>query len=244
MNESQLSRETPVDRRLILACVLPGLVLPFFASLVYFVFWAGSTGAMIIYAATKLFTVVWPVLFIFLVLGYRFQRRKINWSKHLSALPLGAVTGLLIGGVIVGAYSFTPLGGYVEGFADEIGVKVADMGISGPVGYVLFCTFLAGLHSLIEEFYWRWFIFGRLAEVWPVWLAYFLGSLGFAGHHYVVLGCYFSPMGAFAFGTLVGVGGALWCWMLRRQGTLAGCWLSHALVDAAVFYVGYRIVFM
>ena len=130
------------------------------------------------------------------------------------------------------------------GFAGDVEVKVAQMGIAEPMRYIVFCTFLSCLHSLIEEFFWRWFVFGRLARIWPVWLAYLLGSLGFAGHHYVVLGCYFSVMGALVFGTFVGAGGVLWCWMLRRQGSLVGCWLSHALVDAAVFYIGYRILFV
>ena len=50
-------------------------------------------------------------------------------------------------------------------------------------------------------------------------------------------------MGAFVFGTGVGIGGALWCWLYRRQRTLAGAWVSHAIVDVAIFCVGYSLVF-
>jgi len=239
----QYSEQHPVKQNRVLPFVIPAMVLPFIASLFYYVLLAGSAIGLVIYTATKIFTVIWPIFVAFVVEDVRFKREGINWSKHFAALPLGLLTGLLIGIPIVVLFMFTPMGDYVRAHADDVTLKVTQMGIAQPMRYILFCAFLAGLHSLIEEFFWRWFIFGRLAKVCPPGLACFLAGLAFAGHHYVVLGSYFTFLGAFAFGTCVGIGGALWCWMLRRQGTLAGCWLSHALVDAAVFYVGYQLVF-
>ncbi len=231
------------SRRRILIAVIPALVLPFLASLVYFVLLAGSTAAMLFYAATKAFTVVWPLVAAFVIEGHPFEPRPVNWKRHGAALPLGAASGILIGGLIIGMYTLTPLGDYARSSADDVIRKVTEMGIAEPGRYVAAGVLLAGLHSLVEEFFWRWYVFSRLAQAVPGGVAYFVANLGFAGHHYVVLGCYFSAMGAFIFGTAVGLGGALWCWMYRRQGTLAGCWISHALVDAAIFYVGYQLVF-
>ena len=235
--------EVRCGRRRTLAFVIPAMALPLCASLVYFVLLAGSTVAMVIYAATKVFTVVWPVFVAFGVEGYRFTRSGVAWRKHLAALPLGIMTGLLIGSVIIGSYSFEPIGDYVRGFRDEITAKVTEMGIFDPVRYVVFCIFLAGLHSLIEEFFWRWYVFGRLIKVVGRGTAYLAASFAFAAHHYVLLGCYFSTVGTVIFGTCVAIGGALWCWMFRRQSTLAGSWISHALVDVAIFYVGYHLIF-
>lgn len=53
--------------------------------------------------ATKVFTVVWSVFVAFAVEGPRFAVGRIKWSRHLASLPLGGVTGLLIGGVIIGS---------------------------------------------------------------------------------------------------------------------------------------------
>jgi len=219
------------------------MLLPFLASLLYYVLLAGHPVAMAIYTATKVFTIVWPIIAVVMIEQDPIWLGAVKVRKHVASLPMGLVTGLLIAGVIIGGYGWTSLGDYVDGFTGEITLKVEQMGIGDPVRYIVFCTFLAGLHSLIEEFFWRWYVFGRLVRVMPAGWAGLLASLAFAGHHYVVLGCYFSPTGTLVFGTGVGIGGALWCWMLRRQKTLLGCWLSHALVDVAVFAVGYRIVF-
>ena len=150
---------------------------------------------------------------------------------------------MLIGGLITGAYLIPPVGEMVRTQATAIAAKTAQMGINGPTRYVAFCLVLAGVHSLIEEFFWRWYVFGRLIKVVPRSAAYFLASLAFAGHHYVVLACCFSATGTLVFGTCVGIGGGLWCWMYRRQSTLAGSWISHALVDAAILYIGYKLIF-
>ncbi len=232
------------QRKAILGCVIPALFVPFIGSLVYFVLLAGNSLSMLLYGATKVFTIVWPVIAVYVIQKQGFPRGRIDWEKHVKSLPLGLLTGGVIGGAIVGLYFFSPLGEYAAGHSGSLHAKLVDMGVSEKANYIWFCLFLAGIHSLIEEFYWRWFVFGQLSRVASRKVSYFASNLGFAGHHYVVLGCYFSAMGAFVFGTGVGVGGAIWCWMYRRQKTLAGCWLSHALVDAAIFVVGYHLVFV
>ena len=40
----------------------------------------------------------------------------------------------------------------------------------------------------------------------------------------------------------VAVGGGVWCWIYQRSHSLLGPWLSHALIDAAIFVVGYRLI--
>jgi len=231
------------ERRRLLACVLPALVIPFAASLLYFVVMGDSPLARYAYAGAKAFTIAWPVIAVFLIERRPRSADHLPSSRHWRALPLGLVTGLAIGGIILIAYRVPALRTYADGFADDIRGKLADLGVRTRAGYVAFCLFLAIAHSLIEEYYWRWYAFGSLARVWPVGVSIAVASFAFAGHHYVVLGCYFSLAGALIFGTMVGVGGALWCWMLHRQRALAGAWLSHALVDAAIFIVGYEILF-
>jgi membrane protease YdiL (CAAX protease family) len=211
--------------------------------LIYFVWVRESSFAQLSYGVTKLFTIVWPPVAVLLIERRRVTVRPIEWGRHWRALPLGFLSGLIMGGSILGGYIFTPLRDYAINFGDDIRQKLADLEIVGPRAYIAVCVFLVFLHSLIEEFYWRWYAFGSLTRVWPLGVSYVLASLGFAAHHYVILGGYFSWPGALGFGTGVGVGGAVWCWLYRRQGTIAGAWLSHALVDAAIFIVGYDLIF-
>jgi membrane protease YdiL (CAAX protease family) len=39
------------------------------------------------------------------------------------------------------------------------------------------------------------------------------------------------------------VGGLLWSWLLRRHGSLVPGYLSHILVDLAIFVVGASMLF-
>jgi hypothetical protein len=50
----------------------------------------------------------------------------------------------------------------------------------------------------------------------------------------------FGPL-TWLFSLAVAAGGAAWAWLYEKSGTLAGPWLSHALADAALMTVGYRL---
>jgi len=243
MNEGRSSTGVGVHTRRILAGLVPAATIPFLAALAYFVVLSGGVWTKAIYAAAKAFTVLWPVAAVALIEGGQIRWPRHSWRKHLSAIPAGVASGMLIGGLILAAYMWTPLGGHVQQFSETISSKVGQLGITEPAQYVAFGVFLAGVHSLIEEYFWRWYVFGRLVLVAPLGIAYPVAGLSFAAHHYVLLWVYFSVPEALAFGTAVGVGGVLWCWMFARQGTLAGAWISHAIVDLAILYVGYGLVF-
>ena len=45
------------------------------------------------------------------------------------------------------------------------------------------------------------------------------------------------------FSASVAIGGAVWAWLYDRSGSLLGPWLSHILIDAAIFIIGYDLIF-
>ena len=47
----------------------------------------------------------------------------------------------------------------------------------------------------------------------------------------------------YVFSIGVAIGGAAWAWLYSRSGNLYSAWISHAFVDAAIFWVGYDILF-
>jgi membrane protease YdiL (CAAX protease family) len=96
----------------------------------------------------------------------------------------------------------------------------------------------------LEEYYWRWFVFGRLRLLVPKELAIPISSLGFAAHHVLVLALYFgwaSPL-TWLFALCVAIGGAIWAWLYDVSESLAAPWLSHAMVDAAIFAIGFLMI--
>jgi membrane protease YdiL (CAAX protease family) len=100
------------------------------------------------------------------------------------------------------------------------------------------------VHSLLEEYYWRWFVFAQLRHRTSLLTAVLVSSLGFMAHHVIVLATYFgwdSPISYLA-SIGVAVGGAVWALLYERTGSLYGGWLSHCLVDAAIFLIGFEML--
>ena len=110
-----------------------------------------------------------------------------------------------------------------------------------PIGFVIMACFVCGPHALMEEYYWRWFVFGGMRKYLPISAAIVLSSLGFMLHHIVVLGVYFPENFwtlALPFSFCVAFGGGVWAWLYERSGSLYAPWLSHALIDAAIMGIG------
>jgi len=234
---------TPMRTRILMG-VVPAMVVPAMGALFYFVLLTGTPIGRIIYVATKTFTLIWPILAVVAIEGRRLVLKSPDLPKHVRAIPAGLSSGIVIAGLIIAFYEWTPLGDYVRPHHEAIRDKIESLGIRSLSAYFWFSAFMALCHSLLEEYFWRWYVFGRLTEVLRPPAAYGLASLAFAGHHYVVLGCYFPTWIAVLFGTGVGIGGGLWCWLYQRQESLVGVWLSHLFVDAAIVYVGYRLIFL
>jgi membrane protease YdiL (CAAX protease family) len=110
--------------------------------------------------------------------------------------------------------------------------------------YVLLAAFYSLFHSLLEEYYWRWFVFRQLKRLSPLWVAIVISALGFTAHHVIVLHVFFkdAPLLVALLSVAVGVGGCFWARLYARTGSLLAPWLSHLLIDAGIFLVGYDLV--
>ena len=97
----------------------------------------------------------------------------------------------------------------------------------------------------MEEYYWRWFVFGWLKRWTPLWVAIAVSSVAFMGHHIIILNKYFPGRfwtAALPFSLCVAVGGAVWAWLYHRTQSLYAAWVSHAVIDAAIFAIGFQMV--
>src|SRR5262249_14619648 len=130
--------------------------------------------------------------------------------------------------------------------ADGMRQKMVEFGIDTPQLYLLFAVLISLAHSLLEEYYWRWFVFGRLRRHMSVTIAALLSSVGFLAFHVINLAKLFPGKFwtvALPLSLCVGVGGAVWCWLYQRTGTIVSPWISHLLVNLAMFAVGYDLCF-
>ncbi len=192
-------------------------------------------------ATLKVLQFVFPVAWFYFVL-----RERIEWQRTSTR---GVAAGLLFGlavavaGWFVFHYLLTGSPMFVAA-SEQIRAKVAGFGLDSTAKYVALGVFYSLAHSFLEEYYWRWFVFGQLRRLAPLWPAIIVSSLGFMAHHVLVLSLYFGwwTWPTLLFSASVAVGGAFWAWLYDRTNSLLGPWLSHLIVDAGIFYVGFQLV--
>ena len=183
-----------------------------------------------------------PLVWVLWVRGY-WPRWKT--SVRDSMLPTGLVTGLIIFAAAMALYhGYLKHTDLLQAATAEVNQRVTEMGFETPMAFIGLGVFYVVFHSLLEEYYWRWFVFGMLKDFISTTAAMWISSLGFMAHHVLVLARYFgrdSPATYF-FSACVAIGGLLWSWMYSRTGKLYGPWLSHALVDAVIFVIGFSML--
>ena len=222
------------------ALLLPAMLLPAVGSVFYFHLWHGTTAANLLYSGVKLFTVVYPVICAVWLLRIPLPFKGQSLRFHIRAVPAGIVLGLAIVGVAIVLLQ-TPLGPVVIESAGTMREHLA--GTMWLNYFIPLALALSLVHSLIEEVYWRWFVYGQLCLLIPKGWALILGGLAFSLHHVIVLLQFFEPAVALPFSACVGIGGVFWSLMMDRQKTLAGAWISHLVVDLGMFGIGYWLLF-
>jgi membrane protease YdiL (CAAX protease family) len=158
-------------------------------------------------------------------------------------LALGIVFGLLVLIAMLGLYYAKLKGSSALRDADvKLFEKLQQMKLDSPEKFIALGVFLSVLHAFLEEYYWRWFVFGQLRRGLPLGLAIVLSSLAFAAHHVIVLWTYMPNWTAtIVFSLGVALGGAAWAWIYHRSRSLIGSWLSHVLVDAGLMWIGFDL---
>jgi membrane protease YdiL (CAAX protease family) len=220
---------------LLFACFFPT-----FATWLYFIQLAGTGWALYAYAATKTVQFTFPVIWFRLV-----ARERMAGGLPKAAgrgLVLAAVSGAAVLGLIVAFWRpIVAASPAFERAPAAVASKVASFGIDSGSKFLLLAAFYSVIHSFLEEYYWRWFVFGRLRRGLPFGPAAVLASLAFTSHHVLVVGYFLGSFGLLTFvvSLVVTAAGLLWAWLYERTGHLAGPWISHALADAALMWVGY-----
>lgn len=227
--------ETKNSRRW--AVLLPALVVPLVASFFYFVLFPGTAFGNSFYVVAKLFLLLWPILATLLILKEPMVDKSLQ-RRHKASLVQGTVFGLVVTALLIYLVKGSPVGAVVGDNVVRISERIVGLGIADH--YLLFALFISFFHAALEEFYWRWFVFGNARRLMSGWAAITVAAAGFASHHIVVLSQFF-PLGwAFVLGSCVGIGGAVWSIIYHRTNSMWGPWVSHMIIDLAIMWVGWE----
>ncbi len=187
-----------------------------------------------------LFSKVWilllPAGWFFLVEKERFPRGRTQAGGYRT----GLISGLALSAFVVSM--FWAFGGKMI----DRGVMRAMAGSIGLDRSMIYCAtalYWICVNSILEEYVWRWFVVRQCAKVMPHRTAILVSALGFTLHHILAMQVYFSWTVTLLASLCILFAGGLWSWMFLRYKTIWPGWLSHALVDIAVFALGYVLIF-
>lgn len=219
----------------------PALVVPTLGALCYFFWLSDGPVGKAAYTTTKVFTLVYPLLFLGIIgaAGLIRCQEVANPPRIGTIIWIGLGSGIAIS-LLGWALMLTPLGEMVRAGGGAVTERAEALGFKEH--FLLFAIFVSVLHSALEEYYWRWFVFGSLARKVKPWIAHIVAGVAFGGHHLVIMMKFF-PFGlAFFLTSCVVIGGIIWTLLYARQGSLLGCWLSHLCVDVFLMIIGYQLI--
>lgn len=222
------------------------LVYPTLLAWVYFRALPGMDGAnpflQFAYAGGKTFQILLPVLIYFLIEG----RLPRPGRPRFGGLLLGLAFSAVVFSAMMALYFLwlkqTTL---FAGTAEQVTLKLNQFGLGTPSLFLLFGVFVSLPHAMMEEYYWRWFVYGRLRKQISVRTAMLLSSFGFMAHHVIVLAVYLPGyfwVGVVPLSLCIAVGGYFWAWLYEKYGTIYSAWVSHALIDMAIFVIGFDLL--
>ena len=228
---------TVIRRRQLAVVIVCGLA-PSIAAWMYIHVPSTAAVKQIIYFATKVLLFSCPIVW------FWFVEKSCNSAKGLPQwtlrkdLIVGLTSGVIIGTAIVLSY-FTVLRAMIDPVV--LNARVEEFGAKENL--IPLVLFLAIVNSGLEEYYWRWFVYGRSKQVLGHIPAVILSGIMFAAHHFVVLQDF---LGSFSLALLLSVGialgGMIWAQHFSRSRRLWGVWVSHILVDVAALGVGYHLL--
>jgi membrane protease YdiL (CAAX protease family) len=224
-----------------LPVLLFALVFP--TAMTWLYFGHDSPAMKAAYAVAKVVQFSLPLLWWAAADRSRLRLAKPTWAGLLPGLLFGLAVAAAIFALYFGWLKQSP---HIDSLYEQARKKMTAFGLSSPVLFLLFAVFLSSIHALLEEYYWRGFVFAELRKLTPLALAIVISSLAFMAHHVLVLAEYFP--GRFwtmpvPLSLAIAAGGAVWAILYQRFGSVYPSWLSHALVDAALMIVGYDLLF-
>jgi membrane protease YdiL (CAAX protease family) len=227
----------PSQRRrssaLALLLIVPALSIGVWAAMFA---WPGTLIGKAMYAGCKLWIALLPVVWHLAVDRQRPSLSPVRRGGLGVAVMLGLLISLIIfiGYVVLGRMWIEP---------EHVRDAAARSGIGTPLIFLGLAVYLIAVNSLIEEFVYRWFVFRKCEVFMPPALAVITSAAFFTVHHVILLkaqvgwpATLLASLGVFA-------GGAIWSVLYLRYRSIWPCYLCHAIVDVAVFAIGWDLIF-
>lgn len=194
----------------------------------------GTPVGKAIYIIGKVWILALPLLW-----WWKLERKPLSWSplRKGGVLPAAGL-GLLLG---AGICVIWQVWGHLLIDIPFTQERMRASGTAEPLAYLVLACYLTFVNSLLEEYVWRWFVFLKFEDLLGTRVAVVLAALGFTLHHIIVLKANFSWLVTVLGSLGVFSGGLIWSWCYGRYRSVWPGYVSHLIVDAAIFWVGWQI---
>ena len=160
---------------------------------------------------------------------FRFRRKAL-----LPALALGvAVYGVILGGYFL-LRNWIDFSGIVDSLSSGAGVNKDN--------FLFISLYISFVNSLLEEFFFRGFLFANLKDSAGRGLAYGFSSLMFALYHVAMMIGWFHPAITLLLITGLIIGGMIFNFLNEKQENICTSWLVHMFANFAINTVGFILM--
>jgi len=104
--------------------------------------------------------------------------------------------------------------------------------------FIYVALYISFINSLLEEFFFRGFIFLNLNRNITRWKAYAISALGFSVYHIAILSNWFNPILFIVALTGLFIGGIIFNWLNEKTKNIYNSWLVHMFANFAINTVG------
>lgn len=238
MHESKgTMRSADAVRNRALWALLLLLPAPSIGTAASLLFWPETLAGKALFVVCKLWIISLPLGWLLLV-----DRERISWSRpRHDGFTIALVSGLVISAVVIATYFEALRFGLID--PKTIAESTAKTGLNRLGAYIAGAIYWITLNSLMEEYVWRWFVFRKFEAITTGKFAVIAASLGFTAHHVIALAAQFSGLITLLGSVGVFIGGLTWSWLYLRFRSVWPCYVSHAIVDLALFWIGYDLIF-
>ena len=196
----------------------------------------GEMLGQILFFISKLWILALPLVWLLLI-----DKKPLSISKpDNGGFVVATVLGLLMAGSIVLAYILCS-----RWLIDSQAVKdmAASNGLDKKFAYIAGSVYWVCINSVLEEYVWRWFVVEKFSNIFKPRTAMAASALGFTAHHILAMQLYFNWTVTIAAAVGIFIGGTVWSWCYLRYRSIWPGYISHAIVDIAVFGIGWHLIF-
>jgi len=168
-------------------------------------------------------------------------------KKRLSLSParrggfgVAVLSGVAISVAIVAVYL---LAGDALLDRSFVAQRLRDVGLGKPVRFGLGVAYWILVNSVLEEYVWRWFCVEQCKALAPRAVAVVVSAACFTVHHVVAMLVYLDPWSVVMACAGVFLGATVWSAMYIRYRSIWPGYVSHAIVDVAIFGIAATIIF-